>query len=261
VHIESLGHGIELPFGELLVGRDVTCALRFDDLAVSRRHLRFIRRAHQVFVEDLGSSNGTFLNGRPIRSALPLADGDTISLGSHTLIMRMPAMEGDDPQPSTLVIRLAEAFGQRDGLARQVTTRLRPMTAETTDVDIEPIHRRRHDRKPIELQVVYTSPDLVIETTSNDLSESGVFVCSQVLDPIGTECRLSILVEPGPALDARGIVRRVVDHEINGEPIGLGIEFVDLGAHERASLLSAIARLSEEQIAIRRVRVSAMSEG
>jgi pSer/pThr/pTyr-binding forkhead associated (FHA) protein len=56
VHIEYMGDYVELPAGETLVGRDVTCALRFNDPAVSRRHMRFVRPQTDFFVEDLRSS-------------------------------------------------------------------------------------------------------------------------------------------------------------------------------------------------------------
>src|SRR5574341_2288107 len=98
-----MGDCVELPLGETIVGRDVTCALRFNDPAVSRRHLRFIRRATEVFVEDLGSSNGTLLNGRTVGAPLRIVDGDTIECGSRLLTVRIA--EGYDEQPSTLVLK------------------------------------------------------------------------------------------------------------------------------------------------------------
>ena len=49
VYIEYLGDSIELPIGETVIGRDVGCAMRFNDSAVSRRHLRFVRRQDDVF--------------------------------------------------------------------------------------------------------------------------------------------------------------------------------------------------------------------
>ena len=67
LYIGYLGDSIELPLGETLVGRDVGCALRFNDPSVSRRHLRFVHRVNEMFVEDVGSSNGTLFNGRTLR--------------------------------------------------------------------------------------------------------------------------------------------------------------------------------------------------
>ncbi|HEY5921070.1 MAG TPA: FHA domain-containing protein [Kofleriaceae bacterium] len=278
VHIEYLGDSVELPLGETVVGRDLACALRFNDPAVSRRHLRFIRRQNEVFVEDLGSANGTLLNGRSVAAPLRIVDGDSIKVGSRILTVRIG--EGDAEQPSTLVLKNFNAADEIKKARATATTleigvvrapaahqrcprcaapvsntddecancryrwgSFRPMSR--TDVRPNPLNRRRHDRQVIELSLVYTSSELEIEALSRDLSESGVFVCSQVLDPIGTECQLTILVDGGPPIDVRGVVRRVVEREIEGDPIGLGVEFVGLGEPQLTWIRATIERMDE----------------
>ncbi len=278
VHLEYMGDSVELPLGETVVGRDVACALRFNDPAISRRHLRFIRRQNEVFVEDLGSSNGTLLNGRSVAAPLRIVDGDTIKVGSRTLTVRIADAESE--QPSTLVLKNFNAADEIKKMRSTATTleigivrapsanqrcprcaapvsdtdeecascryrwdSFRPMTR--TNVRPNPLDRRRHDRQVIELHLVYTSSELEIEALSRDLSESGVFVCSQVLDPIGTECQLTILVDGGPPIDVSGVVRRVVDRPIDGDPIGLGVEFVNLGEQQRSWIRTTIERMDE----------------
>jgi hypothetical protein len=276
VHIEYLGDSVELPLGETVVGRDVACALRFNDPSVSRRHLRFIRRQDDVFVEDLGSSNGTLLNGRAVAAPLRIVDGDSIKVGSRILTVRID--EGDDEQPSTLVLRnfagVDEVKKMRAVTLQHPIVKPPPLSAnqrcprcaapvsdideecpnckfrwgsfrpaQRTDVRPNPLNRRRHDRQAIELHLVYTSSELEIEALSRDLSESGVFVCSQVLDPIGTECSLKILVDGGPPIDVRGVVRRVVERDTDTDEIGLGVEFVNLGDAQLSWIRTTIERM------------------
>jgi hypothetical protein len=280
VHLEYLGDSVELPLGETVIGRDLSCALRFNDAAVSRKHLRFIRRQNEVFLEDLHSSNGTLLNGRTVAAALRLKDGDEVRVGSRLLIIRI--LEGEEePAASTLVLKNFNAPEELKKL-RATTTEVQvaqppPMTANqrcprcaapvnmeddecatcnfhwgefrpmsVTDVRPNPLNRRRHDRKPVELSLVYSSSELEIEATSRDLSESGVFVCSQVLDPIGTDCQLTILVDGGPPLNVNGVVRRVVDRETTDEPIGLGVEFVKVGETELSWIRTVVSRMMQE---------------
>src|SRR5579872_249790 len=52
--------------GAILIGRSPSAAIRLADLTVSRLHARVERRDDNVYVEDLGSRNGTLLNGKPI---------------------------------------------------------------------------------------------------------------------------------------------------------------------------------------------------
>ena len=68
---------------ELTVGRGGGCGIVLgDDTFVSQVHARMYRRDGDVYVEDLGSRNGTFVNGEPIGSATRLRRGDQVQFGS-----------------------------------------------------------------------------------------------------------------------------------------------------------------------------------
>src|SRR5262249_53912591 len=66
--------------GEVTLGRSSACNLIADSGAVSKVHARVLRTTDQLTIEDLGSSNGTFVNGTSVRTAV-LRDGDSIALG------------------------------------------------------------------------------------------------------------------------------------------------------------------------------------
>ena len=240
IYLEYLGYSVEVPTGETVVGRDVTCALRFNDASVSRKHLRFTRDGDQVLVEDLHSTNGTLVNGQPISGRTRLGDGDVIELGSYSLELCIESP--DEEEQSTRRIATLMELGNvghpvKPSSLRQPTEAIRAMRAT-----LQPSNRRRGDRLAIELQVVYMSDELEIEVTSRDLSISGVFVCSDVLDPVGTQCSLRVLIDGGPPLEIRGIVRRVVE-KAGVEPVGLGIEFEQVGPNEKHWIENAVARL------------------
>jgi hypothetical protein len=82
--------GNERPFEglcPLTIGRDRDCELALADAEVSRRHARLETQGGIVFVRDLESSNGTFLNGRRLDSALETRQGDEIDVGTTRLIV------------------------------------------------------------------------------------------------------------------------------------------------------------------------------
>jgi hypothetical protein len=276
VYIEYLGDAVELPLGETIIGRDVGCTLRFNDPSVSRRHLKIVRRSDDVFVEDLGSSNGTLVNGRALAGAIRVLDNDRIVVGTREIAIRIPVFE--EKEPPTL--NLADLSATAEVLRARTTTTKVPVTtppplqanqrcprcgaavsatddecaschyhwgsfrpAATTLVGDNPLNRRRDQRHEVELSIVYISNDLEIEATTRDLSSSGVFVCTQVLEQLGTLCELTLLVDGGPPLNMRGVVRRVVEHEeAASDPVGLGIEFVSVGAAEKAWLDAVVKR-------------------
>ena len=64
----------------LVVGRDPTCDISFDDGLLSRRHAEFIAAATAVTVRDLGSRNGVFVNGTR-RAEQALSPGDVVQIG------------------------------------------------------------------------------------------------------------------------------------------------------------------------------------
>ena len=67
-----------------------------DDPEISRRHAQVSRRDGRLVVEDLGSTNGTLVNGRRISEPTPIAPGDTLEVGGTTL--RVLAPEPDEPE-------------------------------------------------------------------------------------------------------------------------------------------------------------------
>jgi hypothetical protein len=77
---------IDLAEGENLIGRGAECRLRIVSDMVSRRHARITVSASRVLLEDLGSKNGTRLNGRRLASASVLCGGDEIIVGHEVIV-------------------------------------------------------------------------------------------------------------------------------------------------------------------------------
>jgi FHA domain len=72
--------------GELTIGRGAGCGVSIpDDTFVSTVHARVYERDGDVFVEDLGSTNGTHLNGTPLTGTAMLRKGDRIQAGQTVL--------------------------------------------------------------------------------------------------------------------------------------------------------------------------------
>jgi DNA-binding winged helix-turn-helix (wHTH) protein len=83
------GKRVPLQSGENILGRDADEGIRLESATVSRRHARISVSADGATLEDLNSKNGTFLRGEPVKSAVPLTDGDEIGVGSVALRFRM----------------------------------------------------------------------------------------------------------------------------------------------------------------------------
>jgi uncharacterized membrane protein len=108
---EGEGAGSEHPVdGELILGREQGSAdLVINDPGVSRRHARVLPDSGAVIVEDLGSSNGTYVNGRRISGPVELGAGDEVQLGATVVGVRgsmptapMPSPARGGPSPRRL---------------------------------------------------------------------------------------------------------------------------------------------------------------
>ncbi len=82
---------------EAFLGRDLGNDFSVSDPEISRRHAHFYTREGGVFVEDLGSTNGTFLNGERITSPQQLRKGDLITLGESVQLIFDRLEETTDP--------------------------------------------------------------------------------------------------------------------------------------------------------------------
>ena len=83
--LQHFSRVFRLAEGENVVGRDPTCTAVIDELDVSRFHARITITGPTVTVEDLGSKNGTFVDGARITTKTPLAAGNEIRLGETPL--------------------------------------------------------------------------------------------------------------------------------------------------------------------------------
>lgn len=72
----------------ILVGRSPNADLRLEDPSVSRLHARIEMRDDGVYVEDLGSRNGTVVDGKPVTAPRRLAVDDEVTVGSAALVFR-----------------------------------------------------------------------------------------------------------------------------------------------------------------------------
>jgi pSer/pThr/pTyr-binding forkhead associated (FHA) protein len=82
------GETVSLDGAPLLIGRGTDAAIRLDDDYVSTRHARIVSSGDQWFVEDLGSTNGTYVGSRRITQPTVVGVGSQVRIGKTVLELR-----------------------------------------------------------------------------------------------------------------------------------------------------------------------------
>jgi hypothetical protein len=81
--------GVTFPLegDQLTIGRDSTNGVAINDAEISRKHARLMFQGGKYVLEDLGSTNGTFVNGQRLAGPVVLKAGDVVSLGEQIVLM------------------------------------------------------------------------------------------------------------------------------------------------------------------------------
>lgn len=280
VFVEYGSRRIELAQGTTVVGRGIHCGVRFNDPSVSREHLQILVYDSEAVVEDLGGKNTVQLNASPlVNDTRRLQDGDQLRIGAVRFTIRLQHDEpdADDFEPDTITIssvdlpraaaaeaaletapapgmracpgcrtiveaeaRFCPACGHKLGPRRvSCMTRELPIVEEGAD-------RRREPRLPILLPLLYRSRTVSFEAGARDLSRTGIYVATSMLDRVDTPCSITLLPDGAPATTLAGQVARVVlenDAE-TGLPMGMGIRFVELSRQDRRWLELLLRQLA-----------------
>jgi len=160
---------------QISIGRNEDCDISLPDRQVSRYHARISWRGTEYEVEDLGSKNGTHVNGQEVQSTMALHDGDELQIA---LRFKMAFVDAGATAP--LTFNLDSAGIQLDEEARQIK-----VNAETIDPPLS-LHQYR-----------------LIETLWN--AEGGIVTRQQIVDNVWPEASGEGVSEQ--AIDA--LVRRL----------------------------------------------------
>jgi DNA-binding NtrC family response regulator len=108
--------------GEVIMGRSPSCTIALEDAKVSRRHVRLVVEDGEAKVMDLGSRNGTLVNGEKLEGEVVLLPGDRLQVGDSTILFEPSARaslsdrEADGEVHSSPVEELIPAVGPVAGL-------------------------------------------------------------------------------------------------------------------------------------------------
>jgi len=120
----ALGERIEYPLGDItVIGRGPAATLRLSDREVSRTHSRIERKGESYLLRDLGSSNGTYLNGFRLLAPVTLAEGDEILVGGVKLRFRLalrPSRKDETPATNAEIVKESDGARKFESVVARV---------------------------------------------------------------------------------------------------------------------------------------------
>ncbi|MEO8548322.1 MAG: sigma 54-interacting transcriptional regulator [Kofleriaceae bacterium] len=130
---------VELADGaQFTIGRSRTASLRSESERVSRIHACFQRRSTGLYVEDVGSRNGTWVNGKQIAEPRLLASGDEVVVGPITVVINLTTSAVTSARiqpPNVLDDRLAAEVDRARRYRRPLSVLMLTIDGETADTD------------------------------------------------------------------------------------------------------------------------------
>lgn len=116
--------GKEFPLADsdITIGRELENNIVLDDVQVSRTHMKIYEKDGTLFIEDMKSTNGTVLNGKVLKKAQKLKNGDMITLGENNIFeVQIGAAEGAaEAQSAEPAKRKLFKFGKREKRPKEV---------------------------------------------------------------------------------------------------------------------------------------------
>jgi pSer/pThr/pTyr-binding forkhead associated (FHA) protein len=129
------GKSLLFRVGEYYLGRGPECHIRFNSDWVSRQHCLLRITPEGAFLRDLGSRNGTLLNGSLVQQERPLADGDQIQIGPVLFDVRVEVTPpSSQPEPAGS----ASSTTLHPDSSAELLVKKEPSVQETTDHPVRP---------------------------------------------------------------------------------------------------------------------------
>ncbi len=112
----------------MTIGRKPSNDIPIDNLSISGRHAQVITILEDSFLEDLGSTNGTYVNGKLVKKHA-LENGDIITLGKFQITYHSGASGGDQDFEQTMIIRPGEVGMPEAAASKEIDQSMQKITA------------------------------------------------------------------------------------------------------------------------------------
>ncbi len=232
------GSRFELEGKALRLGRDASSVIQIHDTEVSRHHAEIRRGDREFTISDLGSSNGTYVNGRRVRQHL-LASGDQIQVGGTLMLFTGPSDESTEDLARTISIATAQDLDDQSHIVHSLTQEEGSrIFAEGTEFPQNPWLARARSN----LQVMYRTALAVSHTL--DIDQLLHRIMQLIFEWVEADRGCIMLLDP-QSNRLLPKVRRTREGVRSGEKITISKTILDYVTERNEGVLTSDARQDE----------------
>lgn len=168
------------------IGRKPSNDIHIDNLSVSGKHAQVITILEDSFLEDLGSTNGTYVNGKLIKKHA-LEHGDKITLGKYQITYESSAGNSDQDFEQTMIIRPGEAGMPEEAGSKEIDKSVQKISAAIAS-ETATAQSSSSDHKTACLQLLSganAGKELILKKALTTIGQPGVQVAAITRRPQG----------------------------------------------------------------------------
>lgn len=135
---EVIDH-VDLKQGDMKIGRKPGCEIMIDNLAISGEHANIFTVGEDSFIQDMGSTNGTFINNKKITKH-HLKNGDAVVIGKHTLVYLTESARAREPDDFAKTVIISPA-AREPMEPRPVPAPAPPVASESPAITVETLKK------------------------------------------------------------------------------------------------------------------------
>ncbi len=173
---DQSGQSISLSGREVVLGRHPGCDIRITDDTVSRRHARIVPQGNGFLIEDLGSRNGTYLNGKSVTAPMRLSHLDRIEVFDTTVEFREDRPHRPLERAIEKTVAISDNIGRRPKQPRAFET--------TAEIALTLVHDALSEKRTdVKLQAVLEITRYLRSTLQPDEVLSRIVECATHIFP------------------------------------------------------------------------------
>jgi sigma-B regulation protein RsbU (phosphoserine phosphatase) len=231
----NAGRRYKLGEGDYIIGRRSDCQIFVPDMRVSRQHARIRRENQQWAIEDLGSNNGTYINGQRVQSGV-LHDQDEIVIANNRIRVELPEVQPRGRSEFDAHVTVVDLKSPSIVMASEESSSSDSQRFWHSSAVLAGVQDSLREQRLLERKMVAISSILEIAAQATEPSQLLEALCGALLDVFPSAESIGVLVEDERTKELKAITHRT-RHSTSGNDIRVPGTIIQHVVQDRRGIL------------------------